>query len=45
MYYLTQVDPEIVGGMVVEVGDKFIDLSTRTRIKKMVGLLKESTSV
>lgn len=39
-----QVDPDIVGGMVVEVGDKYIDLSTRTRIKKLVGLLREATS-
>lgn len=39
-----QVDPDIVGGMVLEVGDKFIDLSTKTRIKKLVSLLRESTS-
>lgn len=37
-----QVDPEIVGGLVVEIGDKTIDLSVSGRISKMNKLLTDA---
>ena len=30
-----QVDPSIIGGIVIDIGDKHIDLSIATRIKKI----------
>ena len=36
-----KVDPLLLGGMVVEVGDKYIDMSTATKIKKMTEALRE----
>jgi F0F1-type ATP synthase delta subunit len=32
-----QVDPDIIGGVIVEIGgDKYIDMSTRTKVNKIV---------
>jgi F0F1-type ATP synthase delta subunit len=32
-----QVDPDIIGGVIVEIGgDKYIDMSTRTKVNKLV---------
>lgn len=36
------VNPDIVGGLVVEVGDRTIDLSVSARIAKMNKLLTDS---
>lgn len=36
-----QLDPSLIGGMVVDLGDKFIDMSTQTKIKKIVTTLSE----
>ena len=36
-----QQDPEILGGMVVDLGDKFIDMSTKTKVQKIVKALNE----
>ena len=30
-----QVDPSIIGGIVIDIGDKHIDLSIASRIKKI----------
>lgn len=37
-----QVNPEIVGGLIVEVGDRTIDLSVSSRIAKMNKLLTDN---
>lgn len=39
---ITQVNPDIVGGLVVEVGDRTIDLSVSSRIAKMNKLLNDT---
>ena len=33
---LSQTDPALIGGMIVSIGDKYIDMSTATKIKKIV---------
>jgi F-type H+-transporting ATPase subunit O len=38
----TKTDSSIIGGMVVEVGDKYIDMSTATKVKKIMQSLKET---
>jgi len=38
----TKVDPSIIGGLVIDVGDKHIDLSINTKIRKMEALLQET---
>lgn len=37
-----QVNPDIVGGLVVEVGDRTIDLSVSSKLAKMNKLLTET---
>jgi F-type H+-transporting ATPase subunit O len=37
-----QVNPEIVGGLVVEVGDRTIDLSVSSKLAKMNKLLTDT---
>ena len=37
-----QTDSSIIGGMVVEVGDKYVDMSTATKVKKIMQSLKET---
>ncbi len=39
---LSQVDPEIKGGLVVEIGERTIDLSVSSRIAKMNKLLTDA---
>ncbi|XP_071509166.1 ATP synthase subunit O, mitochondrial-like [Diadema antillarum] len=36
------VDPSIIGGMIVEVGDKYVDMSTATKVKTLTNLIKEA---
>merc|ERR1712002_10961 len=36
------VDPSILGGMIVEVGDKYVDMSTATKVKNLTNLIKEA---
>jgi len=36
------VDPSLLGGMIVEVGDKYVDMSTATKVKNLTNLIKEA---
>ncbi|KAM4555402.1 ATP synthase peripheral stalk subunit OSCP, mitochondrial [Odontesthes bonariensis] len=35
-------DPSILGGMIVSIGDKYADMSTKTKIQKLTKLIKET---
>ncbi|KAH6565060.1 hypothetical protein BASA61_006487 [Batrachochytrium salamandrivorans] len=37
-----KIDPEIIGGLVVELGDKTIDLSVLSKVTKLNGLLSDA---
>ena len=37
-----QVDPRIMGGMVVDIGDKHIDMSISSRVKKIQQLVMQA---
>lgn len=37
-----KVDPSIIGGLIVDVGDKYIDLSLKTRVKQLENIIKTS---
>ena len=37
----TKVDPSLVSGITVEIGDKFLDYSVATQLKKLQSLLKD----
>ena len=41
-YGCSQVNPDIIGGLVVEIGDRTIDLSVSARIAKMNKLLTDT---
>lgn len=34
-----KVDPEIIGGMVVSIGDKYVDMSIATKVKKYTEII------
>ncbi|KAK2154700.1 hypothetical protein LSH36_260g05000 [Paralvinella palmiformis] len=38
----TQVDPSIIGGMIVNLGDKYVDMSIATKVKTYTNLIKEA---
>nr|AOR07095.1 mitochondrial ATP synthase subunit OSCP-like precursor [Mesenchytraeus antaeus] len=38
----TKVDPSIIGGMVVNIGDRYVDMSTATKIKTYTNLIQEA---
>lgn len=38
----TKVDPSIIGGMIVSVGDKYIDMSVASKIKMYTDLIEAS---
>ena len=38
----TRVDPSILGGLTVQIGDRFMDLSIQSKIQKMHGVLSSS---
>lgn len=37
----TALNPDIIGGLVVDIGDKHIDLSLNSRIRKIEALLAQ----
>lgn len=37
-----QLDSSILGGMIVSIGDKYVDMSTKTKIQKLTKLIKET---
>ena len=37
----SQVDPAIIGGLIVAVGDRLVDLSISSRVKRVEQLLLE----
>jgi F-type H+-transporting ATPase subunit O len=39
---VNKVDPQIMGGLVIEIGEKTIDLSVLSRLTKLNNLLTES---
>ncbi|CAH3152562.1 unnamed protein product [Porites lobata] len=38
----TKVDPTVIGGMIIEIGDKHIDMSMATKIKNITNALRAS---
>ncbi|MCJ8732336.1 hypothetical protein PDJAM_G00210090 [Pangasius djambal] len=38
----TKSDPSILGGMIVSIGDKYVDMSTKSKIQKLTKLIKET---
>jgi len=36
----TRVEPEILGGMIVSIGDRFVDMSTASKIKKYTDIIQ-----
>ncbi|KAK2850291.1 hypothetical protein Q7C36_009074 [Tachysurus vachellii] len=38
----TKCDPSILGGMVVSIGDKYVDMSTKSKIQKLTKLIRET---
>lgn len=38
----TKVDPALIGGMVVELGDRYIDLSISSRLRTYENIVKET---
>ena len=37
----TKVDPGLISGLTVEIGDKYLDYSVATQLKKLQQLLKD----
>lgn len=42
IHLTTKVDPSIIGGMIVSVGDRYVDMSVATKIKKYTELISAS---
>ncbi|XP_026185963.1 ATP synthase peripheral stalk subunit OSCP, mitochondrial [Mastacembelus armatus] len=38
----TKLDPSILGGMIVSIGDKYVDMSTKTKIQKLTKIIRET---
>ncbi|KAM4585787.1 ATP synthase peripheral stalk subunit OSCP, mitochondrial [Fundulus diaphanus] len=38
----TKSDPSIMGGMIVSIGEKYVDMSTKTKIQKLTKLIREA---
>ncbi|XP_062982739.1 ATP synthase subunit O, mitochondrial [Elgaria multicarinata webbii] len=37
-----KTDPSILGGMIVSIGEKYVDMSTKTKIQKLSKIMKEA---
>lgn len=37
-----KVDPNIIGGMIVSIGDNYVDMSVASKIKKYTNLITEA---
>ncbi|KAM9376451.1 ATP synthase peripheral stalk subunit OSCP, mitochondrial [Pholidichthys leucotaenia] len=38
----TKSDPTVLGGMIVSIGDKYVDMSTKTKIQKLTKIIRET---
>jgi len=38
----TKVDPSLIGGMVVTIGDKYVDMSMATKLKLYTNVIKQA---
>ncbi|XP_063069092.1 ATP synthase subunit O, mitochondrial [Engraulis encrasicolus] len=38
----THTDSAILGGMIVSIGDKYVDMSTKTKVQKLTKLIRDS---
>ncbi|KAG7463704.1 hypothetical protein MATL_G00179460 [Megalops atlanticus] len=38
----TKSDPSILGGMIVSIGDKYVDMSTKSKIQKLTKIIRET---
>ena len=39
-----RLDPTIIGGFIIDIGDKHIDMSISSRVKKVQQLILEATA-
>lgn len=42
LFFCSQSDPSILGGMIVSIGDKYVDMSTKSKIQKLTTLIRET---
>ncbi|XP_063249300.1 ATP synthase subunit O, mitochondrial [Prinia subflava] len=38
----TKTDPSILGGMIVNIGERYVDMSTRSKIQKLTKIMREA---
>lgn len=39
VFITTKVDPSIIGGMIVSIGDRYVDMSVASKIKKYTDII------